>query len=730
MATLVLTVVGGAIGGPVGAAIGAAIGNQIDQRLFAPKGREGARLDQLGVQAASYGRGLPRLYGRMRVAGTLIWATDLREERQRSGGKGQPKATSYSYSASFAVALSARPIRAVHRIWADGSLLRGAAGDWKHSTGFRLYTGSEDQPVDPLIAAAEGAEAAPAYRGIAYVVFEDLALAAFGNRIPALSFEVEADDAPVTIGAIAADLSDGEVIDQTMTQVDGYVADGASVRGAIEALGALAPLSLREAAGRLALSDQAALPIALAADDLGASTDGKRAPRQSIERRARDQSPDAVAIRHQDGARDGQDGLQYATAGGQGLRTEAIDLPVALSGAAAMAAAMRRLKRLRAARQSLKLSLPWRAIGLRPGDIVTVPGLGPRWRIDRWSYERHRIELGLVAEPDGAVSVPAVASGRSIVAPDAASGATVPLLLDLPPLEDAADHVPRLAIAAAGTAAGWRRAALSLSLDDGASWRAIGETAAPAMIGTVLTSEGAPTATLVQRHGSIDVELLHDGMWLESRDLAAVLAGANAAMLGEELIQFTTATPIGPCRFRLSGLLRGRRGSEAAMAVHPPGTRFALIERESLILYDLPSSAVGSTIRLVAHGAGDGPDGIAQSIVFRGRAIRPPAPVHLRAARQSDGTIRFGWVRRSRTGWGWQDAIDAPLGEESERYRLSIATAAGGTRTIEALVPGYDYAPADQGADGFSGGGVLQVSVAQIGTAAASEPPGAAQFTF
>ena len=43
---------------------------------------------------------------------------------------------------------------------------------------------------DPFIEAKEGAGQAPAYRGVAYVVFEDLALESFGNRLPQLSFEV------------------------------------------------------------------------------------------------------------------------------------------------------------------------------------------------------------------------------------------------------------------------------------------------------------------------------------------------------------------------------------------------------------------------------------------------------------------------------------------------------------------------------------------------------------
>ncbi len=137
MATLVLTAVGTAIGGPIGGAIGGLIGNMADHAiLFRPKGRQGARLNELQVQTSSYGTQVPRLFGTMRVAGTVIWASDLKESSSRSGGgKGRASVTSYAYSASFAVALSARGVRGVRRIWADGNLLRGAAGDFKTEVG-------------------------------------------------------------------------------------------------------------------------------------------------------------------------------------------------------------------------------------------------------------------------------------------------------------------------------------------------------------------------------------------------------------------------------------------------------------------------------------------------------------------------------------------------------------------------------------------------------------------
>jgi hypothetical protein len=52
----------------------------------------------------------------------------------------------------------------------------------------RVHTGREDQAPDSLIEAIEGDS--PAYRGLAFVVFEDLPLERFGNGMPQLSFEV------------------------------------------------------------------------------------------------------------------------------------------------------------------------------------------------------------------------------------------------------------------------------------------------------------------------------------------------------------------------------------------------------------------------------------------------------------------------------------------------------------------------------------------------------------
>ncbi len=237
MATLLLSAVGTALGGPIGGAIGALIGRQADAALIGNRRVQGPRLKEIAVQTSSYGSYLPLHFGTVRATGSVIWATELQEHSEKSGGgKGRPTVTNYSYTASFAVALSGRPISGIGRIWADGNLLRGSNGDMKVGGVLRVYTGHGDQVPDPLMVQAEGQERSPAYRHLAYVVFEDLALAEFGNRLPSLTFEVFADPAQTSVQEIiesaspivdATDLADHTVLGFSVEQ--GSVIDVISI---------------------------------------------------------------------------------------------------------------------------------------------------------------------------------------------------------------------------------------------------------------------------------------------------------------------------------------------------------------------------------------------------------------------------------------------------------------------------------------------------------------------
>ncbi len=185
----------GAGGAVAGRLLGAVAGSVIDRALFggaARKHTEGPRLASLDVMGSSEGASIPRVYGRARLSGQVIWATKLEEvvstrSESAGGGKGggpRVTTTTYSYFANFAIGLCEGPVAGIGRMWVDGKQL-----DLSQYV-YRLHRGDEEQIPDPLIEAKEGAGEAPAYRGLAYIVFDRLPLESFGNRLPQISVEI------------------------------------------------------------------------------------------------------------------------------------------------------------------------------------------------------------------------------------------------------------------------------------------------------------------------------------------------------------------------------------------------------------------------------------------------------------------------------------------------------------------------------------------------------------
>jgi hypothetical protein len=201
MATVLLSAAGAAIGSGfggtvlglsgavIGRAVGATVGRTIDQRLLGggADAVEVGRVDRFRIMGASEGAAVARVWGRARIAGQVIWATQFAEtENTTGGGKSTsgPEVTEYSYSVSLAIALCEGTILGIGRVWADGVEIP------RSRLNMRVHRGSENQTPDPKIEAVEGTGQAPAYRGVAYVVLEDLPLGQFGNRVPQFSFEV------------------------------------------------------------------------------------------------------------------------------------------------------------------------------------------------------------------------------------------------------------------------------------------------------------------------------------------------------------------------------------------------------------------------------------------------------------------------------------------------------------------------------------------------------------
>lgn len=712
MATLILTAVGTALGGPVGGLLGALAGQAVDQRVFAPKARQGPRLTDLKLQTSTYGSPLPKLFGRTRVAGTVIWSTDLIEKRgSQSNGKERPRTQTYSYSASFAVALSARPIIRVERIWADGKLLRGAAGDFKTETGFRVHNGSEDQALDPLIASAEGNALTPAYRGLAYVVFDKMALGDYGNRIPSLSFEVVADETPKRAGSILVELAGSGASTAGGPELLGLAAQGDSVRGVAEAIGAATPFTVIDGA-HLAFDPRPAREVFT--EDLGAGG----GERLAVDRRAIAQTVETLVLTYLDWSRDYQEGTQQASRGGGGRREVRIDLAAVLEASTAKQIVEARSRAFEAERTALRFAIPWRGLELSPGDHVRLDGVQGAFRVRRVSFEAMTLKAECVrtaTKPAASVADP----GSGVSEQDRAHGPTRLLIADLPQLRDEASTVPMLAVAANGTLPGWRRAALLASGDGGQSYRELGETALPATLGTTDTVLSDGYAALVDMVASLDVRLAHPELSLFDADMPQLLSGANSALVGDEVLQFARAERLDARLWRLTGLWRGRRGTEWAMARHVAAEPFVVLSEETLFF--VPADRISAGMRVTALGVGDvdGVEMIAPDMV--GRALRPLSPCKLRLRLAGSDTI-LTWTRRSRDGWNWRDGADAPLAEEREVYRVTKRLSTGATSSVEVNVQEWTYG-ADMRATDVAAGALNAVfSIEQVGTFGASRP--------
>jgi hypothetical protein len=182
----------------IGRAVGATLGRVIDQNLMGQGSEvvETGKVERFRLSSVGEGEPLTLIYGRTRVAGQVIWASDFSETVTVTGGGGggsgkggpapapQQEARSYNYFVSLALALSEGEVSRIGRIWANGEEI--AISDLN----LRFYPGASDQLPDPLIEAIEGQGTVPAYRGTAYVVIEDLDLGPFGNRVPQFSFEI------------------------------------------------------------------------------------------------------------------------------------------------------------------------------------------------------------------------------------------------------------------------------------------------------------------------------------------------------------------------------------------------------------------------------------------------------------------------------------------------------------------------------------------------------------
>lgn len=292
------------------------------------------------------------------------------------------------------------------------------------------------------------------------------------------------------------------------------------------------------------------------------------------------------------------------------------------------------------------------------------------------------------------------------------------LLLDLPPLRDEDDDAGIYAAAfATGAGNRWNGAAVRRSVD-GTAFTQLLTITTEACVGEVVFALPAGLTTTWDEENELVVDLPAH-LSLESRTEADVLAGANAAAIGVhgrwEIVQFRDAEEFMPLRWRLTGLLRGRRGTEHHVGSSAPADWFVLLSGPGIGRLPLQNSQIGASLiyRVVTVNASDA-TGVNQTFAGAGEALKPFSPVDVQGTRDGSNNLTISWTRRGRFGDTLHGGADVPLSEESEAYELDVMDGSAVLRTLSSSTPSATYSAADQTADGLTPGDPVQVVVYQL----------------
>lgn len=461
----------------------------------------------------------------------------------------------------------------------------------------------------------------------------------------------------------------------------------------------------------------------ITADDLLTLQQGEKSERMRITRKQELELPQKVDVLYMNRSTDYQSGTQHA----QRLTTEtdgveSYILPVVLGDTQAKTISDVMLYHHWLERTHYELLLPNRYAYLEPTDLIEVTQ-NNRTHTIRVTETMHSMAGMLrvkgVAEDSStysfnSIAAEALSSTKTLIP----AGETVMEVLDIPTLvkpEDADKGVLRYAVA--GLEEGWHGASVFRSDDGGTDFSPILTVEEAAAMGVTTTILPEGVCGIIDRGSSVTVSL-YGSATLESLSQLSMLNGGNLALIGEELVQFQTATLVEAGVYTLSNLLRGRFGTEHAMGSHDAGERFvvldARVQKDTVALAllglqrDYKSVSIGAVLD----------DTASQTVTYQGLNLKPYAPVHIKGERDGSGNLVISWVRRARINGEWRDNVDVPIGEAFEQYEIDIMDGETVMRTIrisDATQATYDVA--EQTADFGSPQSAVMVHIYQLSEA-------------
>jgi hypothetical protein len=377
------------------------------------------------------------------------------------------------------------------------------------------------------------------------------------------------------------------------------------------------------------------------------------------------------AVRYYDPGRDYQPGLQRSVGRTASGEVDILELPAVMSAASARDVANRLAQRRMRAVDRIRYRVTEIDEGWAPGAVVRLPGVNGWWRVDEWEWQADGVLLDLAPLPSKTSLATVADAGRFNSLADLAAVATQISAFELPWNGVGNDPAAELRFAATATTAGWKGAAVYVEQADD-TLLSLGSTGRRrAIAGRSTTALPNGTSLLLDAVSELQVELASADFAIASATWAQAMQGANMALVGREYLQFLHAERTGSRTWTLSGLLRGRGGSEAETQGHEADEPFVLLSGPLQAPDMTDDQAVfDNGASLLAIGAGD-VEPVRFGVLNPGFTSRPLAPVHGRSRWLADGGCEISWVRRSRGVWTWPEEVEVPLNEEAELWEIS-----------------------------------------------------------
>ncbi len=529
---------------------------------------------------------------------------------------------------------------------------------------------------------------------------------------------------PLTIGQVVADICErcGLETDQVdvlelQQPLTGYaITRVMSGRDAISPLRAVGAFDCVESAGVLKWPKRGNPIVAsLTADDLGAhEAGGQRPAAMQVTRTQEVELPRRLRVHYINQDTEGEPGEQSASRLSVGTdQVQDVELAVAMSDTRAARIAEVLLYDAWVSRNRYETTVDQSFLALEPADAIEAPVDGRMERLRIVDVDHSLpglLRLALVRDDDGVYESYAIGAPAAYESPTQSNlqvpGTADLVLLDLPMLRDTDNDAGYYAAVRSVGGNTWQGAVVYRTADEWATYDQVATLTQQGTIGELADALPAGPTTVIDEGN----ELLVDGLAtdaLESVSEASLLTGRNSAAIGDdgrwEIIQFRDAELTGsPPVWRLTGLLRGRRGTEWAMGLSQVGDRFVLLDA-AIARVPLNVSTIGAARPHEAVMVGRTLTGTtAVAFTGRGVALEPFAPVHVEGERDEAGDLTISWVRRDRLGQELPANTDIPMSEASESYEVDILSTDSPPevlRTLTASTPSVTYTEAQQAED-------------------------------